>query len=40
MLSLSCPFLIGTERVMYLSVFSPKQSKLPLNSFANCLIIK
>ena len=37
-LSLSCSFLIGTEKVMYFSVFSPKQSKLPLNSFANCLI--
>ena len=40
-LPLSCSFLIGTEKVMYFSVFSPKQSKLPkLNSLANCLIIK
>ena len=40
LLVLSCPFLIGAEKVMHFSVFSPKQSKLPLNSFANCLIIK
>ena len=39
-LPLSCSFLIGTEKVMYFSALSPKQSKLPLNSFANCLIIK
>ena len=39
-LSLSYSFLIGTEKVIYFCVFSPKQSKLPLNSFANCLIIK
>ena len=39
-LSLSNSFLIGTERVMSFSAFSPKHSKLPLNSFANCLIIK
>ena len=36
----SCSFLIGTEKVMYFSVFSPKHSKLPLNSLANCLIMK
>ena len=40
-LQLSCSFLIGTEKVMYFSVFSPKQSKLPeLNSLANYLIMK
>ena len=39
-LSLSSSFLITTEKVMYFSVFYPKQSKLLLNSFANCLIIK
>ena len=32
--------LIGAKRVMYFSVFSPKQSKLPLNASANFLIIK
>ena len=37
---LSCSLLIGTEKAMYFSVFSPKQSKLPLNYFAICLIIK
>ena len=30
-------FLIGTEKVIYFSVFSPKHSNWPLNS---CLIIK
>ena len=39
-LQLSCSFLIGTEKVIYFSVFSPKHSKLPLNSLANCLIMK
>ena len=39
-LSLSRSFLIGAEKVMYFSVLSPKQSKLPLNSFANFLFIK
>ena len=39
-LPLSCSFLIGTERAMYFSVFSPKQSKLLLNSLANYLVIK
>ena len=33
-------FLIGKEKVTYFSVFSPIQLKLPLNSFANCLIMK
>ena len=39
-LPLSCFFLIGAEKVMYFSVFSPRHSKLPLNSLANFLIIK
>ena len=39
-LPLSFSFLIGTEKVLYFYVFSPKKSKLPLNSLANCLIIK
>ena len=39
-LPLSCSFLIGTAKVIYFSVFSPKYSKLPLNSLANCLIMK
>ena len=39
-LPLSCSFLIGTDKVIYFSVFSPKHSKLPLNSLANCLIMK
>ena len=39
-LSLLSSFLIGTEKVLYISVFYPKQSKLPLNSFVNCLIMK
>ena len=36
----SCSFLIGAEKVIYFSVFSPKQSKLPLTFLANCLIMK
>ena len=28
-------FLIGTEKVIYYSIFSPIQSSSPLNSFAN-----
>ena len=39
-LLLSSSFLIGTEKVIYFSVFSPKHSNQPLNSFANCLIMK
>ena len=39
-LSLSSSFLIGTEKVLHFSVFSPKQSELPLNCFANYLIMK
>ena len=39
-LLLSFSFLIGTEKVMYFSVFSPKHSNWPLNSSANSLIIK
>ena len=39
-LPLSCSFLIGAEKVMYFSVFSPRHSKLPLNYLANCLIMK
>ena len=39
-LPLSCSFLIGTDKVIYFSVFSSKLSKLPLNSFANSLIMK
>ena len=31
-------FLSGTEKVIYFSVFSPKQSIFPLNSSANSLI--
>ena len=38
--SLLCPFLIGTEKVIYFSVFSPKQSNWPLNSSAYCLTIR
>ena len=37
---LSSCFLIGTEKVIYFSVFSPKHPSWSLNSFANCLIIK
>ena len=28
-----CSFLTGAEKVIYFSVFFPKQSQLPLNSF-------
>ena len=38
-LSLSS-FLIGTEKVIYFSVFSPKYLNWPSNSFASCLIMK
>ena len=33
-------FLIGTEKVIHFSMFSPIQSSSPLNSSANWLIIK
>ena len=33
-------YFIGTENVIYFSVFSPKHSKLPSNSFTNSLIMK
>ena len=33
-------FLNGTVKLIYFSVFSPKHSKLPLNSLAKYLIIK
>ena len=36
-LSLSCSFLTGTEKLIYFSVFSPKHSNSPLNSSANSL---
>ena len=39
-LPLSCSFLIGTEKVMYFSVFSPKHSDWPSDSSGNCLIMK
>ena len=39
-LPLSCSFLIGTEKVIYFSVFSPKHSDSPLESSANSLIKK
>ena len=39
-LLLSCSFLIGTEKVIYFSVFSPKHSNSALNSSANSLIKK
>ena len=39
-LSLSCSFLIGTEKLIYFSVFSPKHSNSPLNSSADSLIMK
>ena len=39
-LPLSSYFLIGTENVIYFSVFSPMQSNWPSNSSANCLIMK
>ena len=35
-----CSFLIGAKKVIYFSVFSPKQSQLPLNSFTTSSIIK
>ena len=37
-LSLSCAFLIGTEKLIHFSVFSPKHSNFYLNSSANYLI--
>ena len=37
-LPLSCSFLIGTEKLIDFSVFSPKYSNLPLNSSAYSLI--
>ena len=39
-LSLSCSFLIGAEKLIYFFVFSSKHSNSPLNSSANSLIIK
>ena len=39
-LVLSCSFLIGTEKLIYFFVFSPKHSNPPLNSSANSLVIK
>ena len=39
-LSSSCSFLIGTEKLIYFSIFSPKHSNSPLNSSANSLIKK
>ena len=39
-LLLSCSFLIGTEKLIYFSVFSPKHLNYPLNSSGNSLIIK
>ena len=39
-LLLSSSFLIGTDKVIYFSVFSSKHSNWLSNSFANCLIIK
>ena len=39
-LPLSGSFLIGTEKVMFFSVFFPKHSNCPPNLFANSLIIK
>ena len=39
-LSLSCSFLIGTEKVIYFFVFYPKQSNWLLISFAKSLIVK
>ena len=39
-LPLSHSFLIGTEKVIYFSMFSPIQLSSPLNSFTNWLIIK
>ena len=37
---LSSCFLIGTEKVIYFSVFSPKHSNCPSNSFVSSFIIK
>ena len=37
---LSSSFLIGTEKVIYFSLFSPKHSNWPTNSFAKCFIKK
>ena len=39
-LPLSSSFLIGTEKIIHLFVFSPKHSNWPLNSFANSLIMR
>ena len=39
-LLLSSSFLIGTEKVIYFSVFSSKHSSWGSSSFSNCLIIK
>ena len=39
-LPLQCSFLIGTEKVIYFSVFSPIRSNWPPNSSANCSFIK
>ena len=39
-LSSSCSFLIGTEKLIYFSIFSPKHSNSPLNSSSNSLIKK
>ena len=37
---LLCSFLIGTEKLICFSIFSPKHSNSPLNSSANSLIMK
>ena len=39
-LPLSSCFLVGTEKVIYFSVFSPTHSNCPSNSLANSLIRK
>ena len=39
-LPLSSSLLIGTEKVIYFSVFSPKHSSWPWNYFASLLIMK
>ena len=39
-LLLSSYFLIGTEKVIYFFIFSPKHSNWQSNSFANCSIKK
>ena len=39
-LPLSSSFLLGTEKVMYYSTFSPEHSNWPSDSSANCLIMK